>query len=94
MMKRTVMALMLLSPITVGLPVQAADSTITITGYVRDNMCRVAAGSQNQTVDLMTNSAKQLFKPVNPTFTPVAAAPQGDRVILNGTGYQVVSPGL
>ncbi|BBV77923.1 fimbrial protein [Klebsiella electrica] len=94
MMKRTVMALMLLSPITVGLPVQAADSTITITGYVRDNMCRVAAGSQNQTVDLMTNSAKQLFKPGETTWYPVpfsitlspcGAAATGVKVGFTGT---------
>ncbi len=37
----------------------AADSTITIRGYVRDNGCSVAAESTNFTVDLMENAAKQ-----------------------------------
>ncbi len=36
----------------------AADSTITIRGYVRDNGCSVAAESTNFTVDLMENAAK------------------------------------
>ena len=39
--------------------VLAADSTITIRGYVRDNGCSVAAESTNFTVDLMENAAKQ-----------------------------------
>ncbi|AHG21156.1 fimbrial protein [Chania multitudinisentens RB-25] len=39
---------------------QAADSTITITGNVKDNACTVAPGSQSFTVDLLSNAAKQL----------------------------------
>ena len=37
----------------------AADSTITISGYVRDNTCAVAGESKDFTVDLMNNAAKQ-----------------------------------
>ncbi|EMH4163338.1 type 1 fimbrial protein [Pluralibacter gergoviae] len=37
----------------------AADSTITISGYVRDNACAVATESKEFTVDLMNNAAKQ-----------------------------------
>ena len=47
----------------------AADSTITIRGYVRDNGCSVAAESTNFTVDLMENAAKQ-FNNIGAT-TPV-----------------------
>lgn len=38
----------------------AADSTITISGYVRDNACAVAGESKDFTVDLMNNAARQL----------------------------------
>ncbi|WP_420254595.1 fimbrial protein, partial [Klebsiella michiganensis] len=34
----------------------AADSTITISGYVRDNACAVAGESKDFTVDLMDNA--------------------------------------
>ena len=37
----------------------AADSTITISGNVRDNGCAVAGESKDFTVDLMNNAAKQ-----------------------------------
>lgn len=37
----------------------AADSTITITGYLKDNACSVSVDSQDFTVDLLSNSAKQ-----------------------------------
>lgn len=40
----------------------AADSTISITGNVRDNACTVSTGSQNFVVDLMSNAAKQFFR--------------------------------
>lgn len=39
----------------------AADSTITITGNVKDNACSVSSGSQNFVVDLMSHSVKQLY---------------------------------
>lgn len=38
----------------------AADSTVTVTGYVRDNACTVSGPSQDFTVDLMQNAARQL----------------------------------
>jgi minor fimbrial subunit len=41
---------------------QAADSTIAITGFVKDNACSVAPGSQSFVVDLLSNSAKQLHQ--------------------------------
>lgn len=41
----------------------AADSTITISGYVKDNACAVAAESADFTVDLMNNAAKQFHTP-------------------------------
>ncbi len=40
----------------------AADSTITINGNVKDNACSVSSGSQDFVVDLMSNSAKQLYQ--------------------------------
>uniref|UniRef100_UPI003EBA35A1 fimbrial protein n=1 Tax=Klebsiella aerogenes TaxID=548 RepID=UPI003EBA35A1 len=47
----------------------AADSTITISGYVRDNACAVATESKEFNVDLMDNAAKQ-FNAVGAT-TPL-----------------------
>ncbi|CCG86517.1 fimbrial protein [Erwinia piriflorinigrans] len=41
----------------------AADSTITITGYLKDGGCSVAVDSQDFTVDLMSNAARQLYRP-------------------------------
>lgn len=45
-----------------GRGTQAADSTLAITGYVKDNACSVAPGSQSFVVDLMNNAAKQLHR--------------------------------
>lgn len=39
----------------------AADSTITISGYVRENACAVAGESKDFTVDLMENASKQFY---------------------------------
>lgn len=41
----------------------AADSTITITGYLKDNTCSVSVDSQRFTVDLLSHTAK-LFNQV------------------------------
>lgn len=41
---------------------QAADSTISISGYVKDNACSVAPGSQSFVVDLLSHAAKQLHR--------------------------------
>ena len=47
---------------TLGAPAAlAADSTITISGYVRDNACAVAGESKDFTVDLQDNAAKQFY---------------------------------
>lgn len=40
----------------------AQDSTITISGYLKDNACSVSIDSQDLTVDLMSNVAKQLYR--------------------------------
>ena len=49
----------------------AADSTITISGYVKDNACAVAGESKDFIVDLMDNATKQ-FHAVGAT-TPSAS---------------------
>ncbi|EBE3722299.1 type 1 fimbrial protein [Salmonella enterica] len=63
----------------------AADSTITISGYVRDNACAVAGESKDFTVDLMDNAAKQ-FSSVGAT-TPVAPF----RIVLSPCGSSVTA---
>ncbi|PIJ44363.1 fimbrial protein [Tatumella sp. OPLPL6] len=51
----------------------AADSTITITGRLKDNMCSVSVGSQDFTVDLETY-ATNAFRSVGSTSNAVAFA--------------------
>lgn len=63
----------------------SADSTITITGYLRDNTCVVSAGSQNFTVDLMTNAARQ-FSSVGTNSQPVAFS-----IVLSPCGKSVTA---
>ena len=53
----TALVLMALTPI----PLLAADSTITITGTIKDNACVVAPASEEFTVNLMSNTVKQLY---------------------------------
>jgi minor fimbrial subunit len=60
--------MMMKNPVSAERPVSlavanasAADSTITISGYVRDNACAVAGESKDFTVDLMDNAAKQFM---------------------------------
>ena len=56
---------------TLGAPAAlAADSTIAISGYVRDNACAVAGESKDFTVDLQDNAAKQFYA-VGATTPPV-----------------------
>ncbi|RAH27342.1 fimbrial protein [Pantoea agglomerans] len=38
----------------------AADSTITVKGYLKDNACSISVDSQDFTVDLLSNAAKRL----------------------------------
>ena len=65
----------------------AADSTITIRGYVRDNGCSVAAESTNFTVDLMENAAKQFnaVSAVKVGFTGVADSHNANLLALENT---------
>lgn len=62
---------------------RAADSTITISGYVRDNACAVAAESKDFTVDLMDNAAKQFHTPG--ATTPLVPF----RIVLSPCGSSV-----
>lgn len=63
----------------------AADSTITISGYVRDNACTVAGESKDFTVDLLDNAAKQ-FHAVGAT-TPLVPF----RIVLSPCGSSVTA---
>lgn len=66
---------------TLGAPAAfAADSTITISGYVRDNACAVAGESKDFTVDLQDNAAKQFYA-VGATTPPVPF-----RIVLSPCG--------
>ncbi|HAT1680519.1 TPA: type 1 fimbrial protein [Klebsiella oxytoca] len=58
-MKTTLYLLSAVFPLVVAKAL-AANSTITISGYVRDNACSVAGESKDFTVDLLDNKAKQL----------------------------------
>ena len=61
----------------------AADSTITISGYVRDNGCAVAGESKDFIVDLMDNAAKQ-FSTVGATTHAIPF-----RIVLSPCGSAV-----
>ncbi|EMB4691709.1 TPA: fimbrial protein [Citrobacter farmeri] len=63
----------------------AADSTITISGYVRDNACAVAGESKDFTVDLLDNAAKQ-FSSIGATTPPVPF-----RIVLSPCGSSVTA---
>jgi minor fimbrial subunit len=63
----------------------AADSTITISGYVRDNGCAVAGESKDFTVDLMDNASKQ-FSSVGATTPSVPF-----RIVLSPCGGSVTA---
>ncbi|WP_434644325.1 fimbrial protein [Klebsiella sp. I138] len=63
----------------------AADSTISISGYVRDNACAVAGESKDFTVDLMDNAAKQ-FHAIGAT-TPAVPF----RIVLSPCGSSVTA---
>ncbi|PJX33388.1 MULTISPECIES: type 1 fimbrial adaptor subunit FimF [Klebsiella] len=71
----------------------AADSTITISGYVRDNACAVATGSKEFTVDLMNNAAKQFSSvgtttplvPFSIVLSPCGSSVTAVKVGFNGT---------
>lgn len=63
----------------------AADSTIIISGYVRDNACTVAGESKDFTVDLMNNASRQ-FHAVGATTPPVPF-----RILLSPCGSSVTA---
>ncbi|CAK9883725.1 MAG: Protein FimF [Candidatus Erwinia impunctatus] len=72
----------------------AADSTITISGYVRDNACAVAAESKNFDIDLMQNATKQF--PAVGTGTPyvpfnILLSPCGNSVTAVKIGFTGIS---
>ncbi|RQN07354.1 fimbrial protein [Pantoea ananatis] len=91
-MKKKLQAIVLSGVLTCTIA-QAADSTINITGYVRDNMCRVDTGSQNFIVDLMNSATKQLFRigaytpsiPFNIILSPCGAYAVGVKIGFTGT---------
>ncbi|OLF52896.1 fimbrial protein [Pseudomonas chlororaphis] len=58
----------------------AADSTLTVTGRVRDNACAVATASKDFSVDLLENTTKQ-FHSVGATSPMVAF-----RIVLSPCG--------
>lgn len=69
---------------------RAADSTITIHGYVRDNGCAVAAESKDFTVDLLDNSSKQFSAPgVTTPLVPfrIVLSPCGNAVSAVKVGF-------
>ena len=71
---------------TLGAPAAlAADSTIAISGYVRDNACAVAGESKDFTVDLQDNAAKQFYA-VGATTPPVPF-----RIVLSPCGSAVTA---
>lgn len=84
MMKKTLYCLSALLTLAC-VNVFPADSTITISGYVRDNACAVAGESKDFTVDLMNNAAKQ-FNVVGAT-TPLVPF----RIVLSPCGNSVTA---
>ncbi|TLV14676.1 type 1 fimbrial protein [Klebsiella indica] len=84
MMKKTFCLLIALVSLAMA-NASAADSTITISGYVRDNACAVAGESKDFTVDLMDNAAKQ-FHAVGAS-TPLVPF----RIVLSPCGSAVTA---
>lgn len=73
----------------------AADSTITITGNIKDNTCAVSPSSQDITVNLMNNAVKQLYA-VGKVTTPeipfsIELAPCGASVVAVKVGFSGVA---
>lgn len=77
--------------------VKAADSTISIKGYVRDNSCAVSGESKDFTVDLMNNASKQLFSvgsttplvPFRIVLSPCGSAVTGVKVGFTGVADSI-----
>lgn len=72
----------------------AADSSISITGYVRDNTCAVAGQSQDFIVDLLNNATKQFhivgattpLVPFQIVLAPCGGTATAVRVSFSGVG--------
>ena len=71
----------------------AADSTITISGYVRDNACAVAGEAKEFTVDLQDNAAKQCYAalavPVRIVLSPCGTSVTAVKVGFTGVADSV-----
>ncbi|MGY2293916.1 type 1 fimbrial protein [Pseudomonas yamanorum] len=66
----------------------AADTSISITGYLKDNSCSVSVDSKDFTVDLTSNAAKQLNH-VGTTTVPVPFTIVFDKCGGSTTGVRV-----
>ena len=90
-MKKIMMIVALISS-WMTLTAQGADSTITISGYIRDNTCQVDVGSQNFSVELQTDSIHQFYKygvssaavPFEITLTSCGVSARGVRIGFSG----------
>ncbi|WP_455817227.1 type 1 fimbrial adaptor subunit FimF [Pseudomonas cerasi] len=63
----------------------AVDSTISITGYLKDNTCSVSVDSQDFTVDLLSNAATQFYRVG--AVTPAVPF----RIVFNQCGHSVTA---
>ncbi len=85
---------------TLGAPAAlAADSTIAISGYVRDNACAVAGESKDFTVDLQDNAAKQFYAvggddAAGRRFRPSCCRPCGTSVTAVKVGFTGVADSI
>jgi minor fimbrial subunit len=70
----------------------AADTSISITGYLKDNTCSVSVDSKGFTVDLMSNAAKQLNR-VGATTVPVPFKIVFDKCGSSTTGVRIIYGG-
>ncbi|SLM61977.1 MULTISPECIES: type 1 fimbrial adaptor subunit FimF [Dickeya] len=85
---------LLLALLLVGTRAGAAGSTITIKGYVKDNACTVSTTSKDFTVDLMSNSARQLNTPggaTPPVPFSIVLSPCGSAVKAVRIGFSGVA---
>lgn len=95
-MRKTLYLLSALVSLTVT-NASGADSTITISGYVRDNACSVAGESKDFTVDLMNNSAKQLHAVgTTTTLVPfsIVLSPCGSSVTAVKVGFAGIADSI
>lgn len=95
MIKKMLYLLSALAQLTVTSAV-AADSSITISGYVRDNGCAVAGESKDFSVDLLNHAAKQ-FHTLGATTQAVpfriVLSPCGNAVTAVKVGFTGIADG-